>query len=327
MNEDEALVVYVAEQIKAQLGGKHAVAGAKRVKLDGFIKKSPCVCDTERKDRKRPRAEALVFAVLHKAMESVASLMDATVNTGISELQLRHNDLQDLDIYTDGNETRRGPGPPCATLHQLILSDALSRFRLSYLTCLDLECNALGGEGVGVLCRAVLPLLPCLTRLHLASVGCNFSGLQTLVENMPEGLKMEVIGLTNNNLLPTESDLTSHPGLNCANGLGVLLGCTLVKLLRRYACTIRRVHLNHVGLDTSSVVCLAREVTHEVGEASLDRPSPPERKREKFPCLECIYMRQNANVKSDDVKAHLVGTDDRTDGESVCLLIDGVFLM
>lgn len=201
---------------------------------------------------------------------------------------------------------------------------------LCRLHTLDLECNALGDDGIRALSASALPWMPCLRRLHLASNNFHAEGLRALVDVLcgpdghPHGTRaLEVVGLTNNPVFTAE--VADH-GVEAAE-----TAQQLVRLCTHFSHTLRRVHLNHVGMTSSAGCTLLEAVllssvptSGEARENTLagDLPSPLGRSLlPAFPRLDTLYLKQNSDLDQTEVHHHLQQRVEVSKGRDVDRLI------
>ncbi|KPI88032.1 hypothetical protein ABL78_2908 [Leptomonas seymouri] len=233
-----------------------------------------------------------------EATSSVSSLKS------LCGVEIRHCRLQATHIY---------PGAEASTsLSQLLLSpgrlwnhhatSASHTVLCSSITTLDLECNLLGDDGVERLCSHLLPCLPHLQRLLLASNRITAVGFVNLLRTLSSsksthpGLALEALGLTNN-------------AVGCFyGGCSVEEGCEKLReawlevvqaFVRCVASTLRRVHLNHAALSTREVVVLI-DALFQHSFSGRD------------PCVfDLLYLRENKQVSKDEVvqQLHIAAAD------------------
>lgn len=208
-----------------------------------------------------------VLAGLDAALASLNE--DGPTTASIDGLRLRHCGLEALHLDCTPNAGEAGKP---FTLRKL-LHRPPSIF--TAIATLDLESNRLGDRGVAVLTNAVLPHLPHLRHLLLASNGISAVGLGHLSDGVAAAdttisRQLETIGLTNNPLgaseMPygepddSENGVASEETASLTPTASRQLGTLLAALVRHFAGSIRRVHLNHVGLTTGDAVELVREL-------------------------------------------------------------------
>ncbi|CAD2215544.1 hypothetical protein AGDE_13162 [Angomonas deanei] len=137
---------------------------------------------------------------------------------------------------------------------------------------------------MGELCTILhsSPVFARLRRLHLASNTFNLSSLRTLCGYMEEHpsflLQLEVLGLTNNHLCQDDDSLS-------------LAGC-LLSVLRLRSRTIRRLHLNHVGIHADDVVEILSFLMNKIHSGG-------------FPSLDKLYLKQNEELNASELNREL----------------------
>lgn len=206
----------------------------------------------------------------------------------INGIELRHCGLRAQHIDA--------PDKKSVTLARILLS--ASRFWTSQvmddsaaplcssITTLDLESNSLGDDGVECLRESLLGSLPHLQRLLLASNRITTAGcvclFRALAHRGPASvpLPLETLGLTNN-------------AVGCISGAGsddvfhVLLKW-MNMFVRDVAPTLRRIHLNHAGLETREAVALIRALFQHTAV-------------ERDVCaFDLVYLRENQLVSKAD---------------------------
>eukprot|EP00796_Vickermania_ingenoplastis_P008726 gene8726-6132_t len=169
-----------------------------------------------------------------------------------------------------------------------------------HITMLDLENNDLRSEGAAALAQYLLPGLPGLKRLHLASNGIGFDGVAALsCMDETRQAPLEVLGLTNNKC--SSCPITSRNLLATAppegesgtlNALERSLGDILVRLVVPYARTMRRLHLNHAEVTTEAAVDLLRVLLFGV-KKEKEMVSGAVTVGSFFPAWDVLYLRQN----------------------------------
>ncbi|EKF33406.1 hypothetical protein MOQ_002733 [Trypanosoma cruzi marinkellei] len=179
-------------------------------------------------------------------------------------VELRHAELRAIHVACEAEDANRKLGE--RDEDPMTLASIFSLDSFVSLHTLDLECNCLGDEGITRLCLWCLPQLCFLKRLFVASNGFGVSGLRAIV-NYTEGNApgtdahtpstfpfttrtetklhpLEAVGLTNNPLFSNDNDEEVTDLLSC--------------LLHACGPLLRRLHLNHVGMPTSSAVTMVR---------------------------------------------------------------------
>ncbi|EAN96929.1 hypothetical protein C3747_68g165 [Trypanosoma cruzi] len=179
-------------------------------------------------------------------------------------VELRHAELRAIHVACEAEDANRRLGERGED--PITLTSIFSLDSFAGLHTLDLECNCLGDEGITKLCLWCLPQLCFLKRLFVASNGFGVSGLRAIVNytegnasgtdaRMPSAFSpnnitetklhpLEAVGLTNNPLFSNDKDEEVTDLLSC--------------LLHACGPLLRRLHLNHVGMPTSSAVTMVQ---------------------------------------------------------------------
>ncbi|ESS68546.1 hypothetical protein TCDM_02707 [Trypanosoma cruzi Dm28c] len=179
-------------------------------------------------------------------------------------VELRHAELRAIHVACEAEDSSRKLGERGED--PITLTSIFSLDSFASLHTLDLECNCLGDEGITKLCLWCLPQLCFLKRLFVASNGFGVPGLRAIVKytegnvsgkdaRVPSAFSLnnntekklhplEAVGLTNNPLFSNDKDEEVTDLLSC--------------LLHACGPVLRRLHLNHVRMPTSSAVAMCR---------------------------------------------------------------------
>ncbi|RNF27563.1 uncharacterized protein Tco025E_00213 [Trypanosoma conorhini] len=180
----------------------------------------------------------------------------------VQGVELRHAELTAIHVAPEFKDAGGQLGE--ANEGAITLSNVVSLKIFAGLHTLDLECNRLGDDGITRLCLWCLPQLRFLRCLFLASNEFGVPGLRAIV-NYVEGKlaavhaatpstpsnaspagrpqPIEAVGLTNNLLYSNKPE---------DEGATVLLA----RLLQACGKSLRRLHLNHVGMPTSAAATM-----------------------------------------------------------------------
>ncbi|KAK7201776.1 Leucine Rich repeat [Novymonas esmeraldas] len=244
---------------------------------------------------------------------SAAPVMStASVLGEVSGVEVRHCQLRAAHVCSGGE----------ADAHPVSLEDVLFAEQRPWrsaaaaalpatssvgLTTLDLECNELGDAGVRVLCNGLLPRLRSLRRLLLASNGITAAGFLYLVNcaatpntcaaHLPP--QLETLGLTNNPLGTGDEE----PGDDTPTAE---VWCAAFRaLVRSLAPTLRRLHLNHAGLNAQVVLHVVQTLFECVGH-------------QRAPCtFDMVYLRANAVADTEAALRLLLSGVSREDAATL----------
>lgn len=196
---------------------------------------------------------------------------------------------------------------------------------LPQLRRLHLATNQIGIEGLNNLVR-----FSVIHPLEQQVGGVKGTDAEEKISRAKRALPLEVLGLTNNPL-STSSDpsgsLSSTPSLHhpvdhtdnsaaiqwesVSSGCGI--GNTLAVWLHLHSSTVRRLHLNHVGLTTEDAVQLLGKLLFGTSAALENHGGGHTLKQQQeetisgtsigtaFPAWDMLYMKQNPLVNTSDV--------------------------
>lgn len=268
------------------------------VVLKSLERSTQSISDTVLTGLDNSTAASLVKSFSH---EDISILRDALEK--ISGFEVRHEGLAEKHIFQllenncDSN-TQFAP-----TLANIMLNTSL--WKPGQISLLDIECNLLGNDGIESLSIHVLPFLPGLQRLHLASNHIEFRGVSLLLQTLcslskPSAprispLQLEVLGLTNNKILDDTIQTASYHSNSSTLSPSLELGKILADFTLAYQHSIKRIHLNHTGLNTESVAAL---LMHMFSKCIDDLPSKVET---LFPSYDALYLKQNKDMNWDNV--------------------------
>ncbi|RNF12090.1 hypothetical protein TraAM80_00507 [Trypanosoma rangeli] len=217
---------------------------------------------------KRPRGCCQPGGVVGEASRDVA----ASVLCGLLEVstrpfqgvELRHAELTATHLAPEPKDACRQLGEK--NEGSITLSDVFYLNKYAGLHTLDLECNCLGDDGITRLCLWCLPQLRFLKCLFVASNGFGVPGLRAIVSYLegdvaamraptsfapvsvsitPKPQPLEAVGLTNNPFYSNNDEDEDEDAT-------VLLG----RLLKACGLSLRRLHLNHVGMSASAAATM-----------------------------------------------------------------------
>ncbi|KPA80887.1 hypothetical protein ABB37_04296 [Leptomonas pyrrhocoris] len=249
-----------------------------------------------------------VLCGLENQQDSARSSNTATEQTpfplsalkSLSGIELRHCELQARHIDADAEAA--------ASLTPILLSPSRLWSRPvapsspaplgNSLTTLDLECNLLGDDGVERLCAHLLPRLPHLQRLLLASNRITTAGFLALLRAVSlstpshPALALEVLGLTNNAVGGARED--DNNGVKDGDkDVFAAWSAAVQAFARCTAQTLRRVHLNHASLTTREAAVLIDTILqHTCAEGDVA-------------VFEFLYLRENKRVSKEEVMQRL----------------------
>ncbi|ESL07360.1 hypothetical protein TRSC58_04950 [Trypanosoma rangeli SC58] len=215
---------------------------------------------------KRPRDCCQPGGVVEEASRDVAaSVLSGLLGVSTSPfrgVELRHAELTATHLAPEPKDAGRQLGEK--NEGSITLLDVFSLSKFAGLHTLDLECNRLGDDGITRLCLWCLPQLRFLRCLFVASNGFGVPGLRAIVSYLegdvaatraptsfapfsaslgPKPQPLEAVGLTNNPFYSNKVE---------GEDATVLLS----RLLQACGLSLRRLHLNHVGMSASAAATM-----------------------------------------------------------------------